>query len=67
MLLAVGWSGGSLIAPNQPMAVPPAPQQTARAVRGGVMMALARLPKEQTATAAKSCLDEATALAVGTH
>jgi hypothetical protein len=64
MLLAVGWSGGNLIAPSQhAMAVQPAPQQTARAVRGGVMLALARLTREQINAAAKSCLEEAIALA----
>jgi Family of unknown function (DUF6931) len=63
MLLAVGWSGGSLI-PTQFGMVPAAPQQTARAVRGGVMLSLAMVPKEQTAQMAKPCLENAIALAV---
>jgi hypothetical protein len=64
MLLGVGWSGGSVM-PQQNMMVPPAPQQTALAVRAGVLIALAWIPKPDAAKLAKPCLEDGIKLAVG--
>ena len=46
--LAMGafWSGGSILAPNLPV-FPPKPFVTAKTVSGAVLVAAARLPREQ--------------------
>jgi hypothetical protein len=45
MARAAGWSGGSIVAPRFGN-VPAASEQTARAVRAGLMIALMRVPNE---------------------
>lgn len=62
LALAAGWSGGSIVAP-QFGHVPPAPEQTARAVRAGMMLARARLPAEQAGPTLAQAIDYAAALA----
>ena len=46
MALAAGWSGGS-IAPPEMRSVPPAPYQTARAIRAGLLIAMAATPNDE--------------------
>lgn len=64
MLFGVGWSGGSIVQSQHGM-VPAAPQQTARAVRAGLLIALAWVPSEDKLKVAKPCMDNAIALATG--
>jgi hypothetical protein len=55
MALAAGWSGGSVVRP-QYGSIPPSPEQTARAVRAGLMIALARVPGEHVDTVMAQCV-----------
>lgn len=45
MALAAGWSGGSVVPPEY-AAVRPPPEQTARCVRAGLLIAISQLPGE---------------------
>jgi len=63
MLFGVGWSGGSVV--PQIGNAPPAPPQTARAIRAGILIALAWIPEAELPKVAKPCLDEGIKLAVG--
>jgi hypothetical protein len=62
MALAAGWSGGSIVAPEYGI-VPAAPQQTARAVRAGLMIAMTRVPNDQLPQVMPGCIDAAIAMA----
>jgi hypothetical protein len=64
MLYGVGWSGGSVVQSQYGM-VPPLPQQTARAVRAGMLIALAWVPKGEISRTAKPCFESAIKLAMG--
>lgn len=61
MALAAGWSGGS-IAPGFTNAPAP-PYQTARAIRAGLMIAMAGVPNTEMGKVLKPCLEEGIALA----
>lgn len=61
MALAAGWSGGS-IAPPQCAVIRPAPEQTARAIRAGLLVALCDLPREALPARLTPCLTRATNL-----
>ncbi len=62
MALAAGWSGGSIIRP-QHARIAPAPEQTARAVRAGLMIGITRVPSEHLETLMVQCLADAKQLA----
>jgi hypothetical protein len=64
MALAAGWSGGSIIRPEYGQ-IPPAPEQTARAVRAGLMIGITRVPSERVETLIVPCLAYAKHLAEG--
>ena len=66
MALAAGWSGGSIVAPDLGP-VPAPPHQTARAVRAGLMIAMAQIPSENTAMLVKPCIKNCIELAAGVH
>lgn len=55
MALAAGWSGGNMMPPDLP-AKPPAPHQTARAVRAGLLIAKSQLPQDVMPEAIQACL-----------
>ncbi len=63
MALAAGWSGGSIV-PEYGM-VAPAPDQTARAIRAGLMIAMARVPNDETSKLLKPCIESGINLAAG--
>ena len=60
--LAAGWSGGSMVEPNQPRVVPP-PFLTPRAVNAGILSALARVDNSNRAQVLKSFVDMGVTLA----
>jgi hypothetical protein len=62
--LAAGWSGGSIIRPQHGRILP-SPQQTARAVRAGLMIALTRAPSEQIDNVMRQCTAHGIRLAQG--
>jgi hypothetical protein len=62
MALAAGWSGGSIVASEYGI-VPAAPQQTARAVRAALMIALTRISNEEAAKLMPACIDGGIAMA----
>ena len=62
LALAAGWSGGSMMPPDQPPVQAP-PHLTAKAVRAAVLTALARVPVKQRRDRLKLCLQEAVRLA----
>lgn len=62
MALAAGWSGGSVVAPEHGVA-PAAPHQTARAIRAGLLGAMAWVPSDDMSKVMKPCLEEGIALA----
>jgi hypothetical protein len=64
MALAAGWSGGSIAAPEFGI-VPVAPYQTARAIRAGLLIAMADIPSAETPELLKPCIEAAIDLAVG--
>jgi hypothetical protein len=61
MALAAGWSGGS-VAPGFANAPAP-PHQTARAIRAGLMIAMAGVPNNDMSRVLKPCVEEGIALA----
>ena len=61
MALAAGWSGGSIVPPEYPYVRPP-PEQTARAVRSGLLMAMCGIPAENVGKAVAPCIENAIAL-----
>ena len=61
MALAAGWSGGS-VAPG--FTAPAPPYQTARAIRAGLMIAMAEVPNTEMGKVLKPPLEEGIALAV---
>jgi hypothetical protein len=63
MALAAGWSGGSVMPPEFGNA-PAAPHQTARAVRAGLMIAMAWVSNKSMSKVLKPCLEDGIALAV---
>ena len=64
MALAAGWSGGSL-APREFGGMPPAPDQAARAIRAGLLIALARMPNSDAPKLMKICVESGIGLAEG--
>ena len=64
MALAAGWSGGSIIPPEYGV-LEAGPEQTARAVRAGILIAMTQIPTEQFPELVKPCLDGGIALASG--
>lgn len=64
LALAAGWSGGSVLPPEFVKA-PAAPHHTARAIRAGLMIAMAGVPNKDMRTVMKPCLEEGINLAVG--
>jgi hypothetical protein len=65
MALAAGWSGGS-VAPGFTNAPAP-PYQTARAIRAGLMIAMAGVPNTDMSRVLTPCLEEGIALAVSSR
>jgi hypothetical protein len=65
MALAAGWSGGS-VAPGFANAPAP-PYQTARSIRAGLMIAMAKVPNTEMSKVLKPCLEEGMALAAATR
>jgi hypothetical protein len=65
MALAAGWSGGSIVPPEMGHA-PAAPDQTARAIRAGLMIAMAKVLNSEMSKVLKPCLEEGMSLAVAT-
>ena len=63
MALAAGWSGGS-IAPPEMRSVPPAPYQTARAIRAGLLIAMAATPNDEILKVLPRCVENAIELVV---
>ncbi len=61
MALAAGWSGGSIVPPEYPYVRPP-PEQTARAVRSGLLIALCGIAAEDMGKAVTPCIENAIAL-----
>jgi uncharacterized protein DUF6931 len=66
MALAAGWSGGSVVPPEMGNA-PAAPHQAARAIRAGLMIAMAKVPNSEMGKVLKPCLEEGMSLAVATR
>lgn len=64
MALAAGWSGGSAVPPERGN-VPAPPDQTARALRAGLLIALAGISKAESAELLRSCLNDGIGLVVG--
>lgn len=62
MALAAGWSGGSVV-PAEYAPVRPPPEQTARCVRAGLMIAIALMPAEAVKAALEPCFARGVALA----
>jgi hypothetical protein len=62
MALAAGWSGGSVMPPEFGHA-PAAPYQSARAIRAGLMIAMAGVPNTEMSRVLKPCLEDGIALA----
>ena len=62
MALAAGWSGGSVVRPEFGN-IPSAPDQTPRAVRAGLMIAMVRIPSEATDDTMRQCTRYAIQLA----
>jgi hypothetical protein len=62
MALAAGWSGGSVV-PLEFGHAPAAPYQTARAIRAGLLGAMAWAPNESLPKVMKECLEEGVKLA----
>jgi hypothetical protein len=62
MALAAGWSGGSVVPPHLGIA-PAAPDQTARAIRAGLMIAISRVPNGEIDKLMSSCLEDGVKLA----
>jgi hypothetical protein len=63
MALATGWSGGSMM-PEFGYA-PAAPYQTARAIRAGLMIAMAQVAGGEMSKVMKPCLESGVELATG--
>jgi hypothetical protein len=61
MALAAGWSGGSIVPPEYPNVRAP-PEQTARAVRSGLLIALCGIPAEDIGKAVTPCIENGIAL-----
>jgi hypothetical protein len=62
MALAAGWSGGSIVPPEYaPVRAPP--EQTARAVRTGLFIAIAGIPVEDVPAILKPCIEQGATLA----
>jgi hypothetical protein len=66
MALAAGWSGGNIVAPEL-APVPAPPHLTARAVRTGLMIAMAQIPSEDAAALLKPCIKNCIELVTGAH
>jgi Family of unknown function (DUF6931) len=62
MALAAGWSGGSIVPPHLGIA-PAAPDQTARAIRAGLMIAMSRVPNGEIDKLMSACLEDGVKLA----
>ena len=56
MALAAGWSGGSIVPPEYAHVRAP-PEQTARAVRAGLMIAMSRISGEDIPKAVTPCIE----------
>ncbi|MCG5233954.1 DUF6931 family protein [Xanthobacter oligotrophicus] len=56
MAFAAAWSGGSIVPPEY-ACVPAPPEQTARSVRAGLMIAVAQLPEDLARDILKPCMD----------
>jgi len=64
LALAAGWSGGNIAFGIQSAAVaPPPPQQTARAVRGALAAAVARVAPGQRQARLRTCVEAGIAIA----
>ncbi|MFS8036524.1 DUF6931 family protein [Xanthobacter sp. AM11] len=63
MAFAAGWSGGSIVPPDYAPVRPP-PEQTARCVRAGLMIAIAQMPQAEVPGAVGLCITRGIALAV---
>lgn len=59
--LAAGWSGGSIVPPEFPFLRAP-PEQTARAVRAGLLIAISRIPNKDLRGAVPPCIERGIAL-----
>jgi hypothetical protein len=64
MALAAGWSGGSAVPPERGN-FPAPPDQTARALRAGLLIALAGISKAESAELLRSCLNDGIGLVLG--
>lgn len=64
LALAAGWSGGSVV-PAESGHIPATPEQTARAIRGGLLMARARLPQETADAILAAWIEDGIRLATG--
>ena len=64
MALAAGWSGGNVVASEVGTAPAPA-DQTARALRAGLLIALAKAPRENLGEILRACLQDGIGLAIG--
>jgi len=62
MALAAGWSGGSIVPPHLGTA-PAAPDQTARAIRAGLMIAMSCVPNGELDKLMNVCLEDGMKLA----
>jgi hypothetical protein len=62
LALAAGWSGGNIVPEEHGFAAPP-PHQTARAIRAGLMIAMAIAPRVTLADAMRKALDDGLELA----
>ncbi|HXW72968.1 MAG TPA: hypothetical protein VEK34_16355 [Methylocella sp.] len=62
MALAAGWSGGSVVPPEYGYVRPP-PEQTARAVRAGLFIAIAGIPQDEVPDVIKPCIEYGATLA----
>lgn len=62
MALAAGWSGGSVV-PRESGYAPASADQTARAVRAGLMIAMSRMPNADMPRMLKPCLEDGMQLA----
>ena len=66
MALAAGWSGGNIVSPEVGRVLA-SPDQTARALRAGLLIALAKRPKPNSAELLRACLLDGIGLAVGSR
>lgn len=64
LALAAGWSGGSVV-PVDSGHVPATAEQTARAIRGGLLMARAQLPPETADAILSAWIEDGVRLATG--